>query len=61
MSRWSGMFHIVDTITMRSLESWPTQSQAQYFCDAVNEHEQRNGRPRSYVVEAHPIEWRKKY
>jgi hypothetical protein len=56
-ARWSGPFHIVDTRTADhrnptkgSLESWPTETQAEYFRTAVNDHEDRNGRGRPYIV-----------
>lgn len=55
--RWTGEYHIVNTATGRSLESWGTVAQADYFCNAVNDHEEKNGRPRVYVVQPHPIAW----
>lgn len=56
--RWSGEWHIVDTRTRQSLESWGTEGHAIYFCHAVNEHEDRNGRGTPYAVERHSIAWR---
>ena len=56
--RWSGEYHIVNTATGRSLESWGTVANAQYFCNAVNDHEATNKRPRVYEVQQHPIAWR---
>ena len=49
--RWSGSWHIINTATGESLESWNTESRAKYFCESVNEHETRNGRLAVYVVE----------
>lgn len=58
-TRWSGEWHIVNTATGQSLESWRDKWRADYFCTAVNEHEQRNNRPAVYVVEEHPTGWRR--
>lgn len=58
-ARWSGEWHIVNTKTRQSLESWQTERNARYFCDSVNDHENRNGRGTPYAVERHPLNWRK--
>ena len=59
--RWSGEWHIIDTSDVRkpSLESWAHERDARYFCEAVNDHEARCGRPRCYVVEQHAIHYRR--
>jgi hypothetical protein len=59
VTRWSGTWHIVNLDTGRSLESWPTEWQARYFCNACNEHEHRNARRQCYAVEEHPQHWRR--
>lgn len=58
--RWSGEWHIVNTADGTSLESWRLERQAQFFCDAVNEHEAKHNRPQVYAVEQHPRSWRKR-
>lgn len=57
--RWDGEWHIVNMTTRESLESWPTERQARFFCESVNEHERLNNRPDNYVVEHHERNWRK--
>lgn len=57
-NRWSGSYHIVNTRTGESLESWWTGTKADFFCGAVNDHEEANGRGRPYAVESHPVTWR---
>jgi hypothetical protein len=44
-------YMILNTATGEPLESHRLECNAQYFCDAVNAHETKNGRPAVYTVE----------
>lgn len=43
-------FLIVNKTNNKPLESWPTFFQAQHFCDVLNDHEEKNGRPRIFYI-----------
>lgn len=58
-ARWSGQYHIVNLETRESLESHDKESTARYFCRAVNDHEEQNGRSTRYAVEMHGVSWRR--
>lgn len=49
--RWSGPWHIVGTVSRASLESWATEHQALYFCEAVNVHNAQHGHAERFEVE----------